>query len=81
MLSRILAHLEARGLALRAPDPEDGRATLAQATAEGRRLVERLRARRAALLMDWLDDLTPESRGSLLAALPALEELAGVVRS
>jgi DNA-binding MarR family transcriptional regulator len=80
MLSRILAHLEARGLALRAPDPEDGRATLAQATADGRRLVERLRARRAALLMDWLDDLTPESRGSLLAALPALEELAGVVR-
>jgi DNA-binding MarR family transcriptional regulator len=81
MLSRILAHLERRGLAAREADPEDGRATLARATADGRRLVERLRARRAALLMGWLDDLAPDARASLLAALPALEELAGVVRS
>lgn len=80
MLSRILAHLEGRGLAVRTPDPADGRATLARATPEGRRLVERLRARRAALLMGWLDDLTPDGRASLLAALPALEELAGVAR-
>jgi DNA-binding MarR family transcriptional regulator len=80
MLSRVLAHLEGRGLAARSPDPEDGRATLARATADGRRLVERLRARRAALLMRWLDELSPEGRASLLAALPALEELAGVAR-
>ena len=77
MLSRILGHLEERGLAGREPDPNDGRATLARATAEGRVVVERLRARRAALLMRWLEDLTPEGRASLLAALPALEELAG----
>ena len=80
MLSRILGHLEERGLAARAPDPEDGRATLVRATADGRLLVERLRARRAALLMRWLEDLTPEGRASLLAALPALEELAGAAR-
>ncbi|HSJ73237.1 MAG TPA: MarR family transcriptional regulator [Miltoncostaeaceae bacterium] len=80
MLSRILAHLEERGLAVRGPDPDDGRATLARATADGRRLVERLRARRAAILMRWLDDLTPEGRASLVAALPALEQLGGGAR-
>ena len=77
MLSRILGHLEERGLAAREPDPNDGRATLVRATAEGRLVVERLRARRAALLTRWLEDLTPDGRASLLAALPALEALAG----
>ena len=80
MLSRILAHLEERGLVVRGPDPDDGRATLARATADGRRLVERLRARRAAILMRWLDDLTSEGRASLVAALPALEQLGGGAR-
>jgi DNA-binding MarR family transcriptional regulator len=73
MLSRVLAQLERRGLVAREPDPEDGRATLARATAEGRRLVERLRAR---LLLGWLKDLTDAERASLMAALPALEVLA-----
>ena len=76
MLSRVLAQLERRGLVAREPDPEDRRATLARATAEGRRLVERLRARRAALLLGWLKDLTDAERASLMAALPALEVLA-----
>jgi DNA-binding MarR family transcriptional regulator len=80
MLSRVLGHLEEGGLAARGPDPDDGRVTLAQATAAGRRLVERLRAHRAALLLGWLEDLTPDARASLLAALPALEELAGGAR-
>ena len=75
LLSRILGHLEERGLVAREPDPEDRRATLARATTAGRRLVERLRARRAALLLEWLEDISPERRASLLAALPALEEL------
>jgi DNA-binding MarR family transcriptional regulator len=76
MLSRVLAQLERRGLVAREPDPEDGRATVARATAEGRRLVERLRARRAAMLLGWLKDLTDAERASLMAALPALEVLA-----
>lgn len=80
LLSRVLGHLEERGLAARAPDPDDGRATVARPTAAGRRLVERLRARRAALLVEWLEDLSPEGRASLLAALPALEELAAGAR-
>jgi DNA-binding MarR family transcriptional regulator len=76
MLSRVLGHLERRGLAARGPDPDDRRATLARATADGARLVERLRARRAALLVDWLADMAPDRRAALLGALPALEELA-----
>ena len=76
LLSRVLAHLEDRGLVSRAPDPRDGRAIIARATPDGHRLIERLRARRAALLLDWLQGLTPEAHASLLAALPALEELA-----
>lgn len=80
MLSRVLAHLEGRGLAAREPDPDDGRVTLARATPAGRRLVERLRAGRAALLMGWLEDLTPEGRASLAGSLAALESLGGVRR-
>ena len=76
LLSRVLLHLEDRALASRGPDPDDGRVTIARATPGGRRLIERLRGRRAALLLDWLEGLTPERRASLLAALPALEELA-----
>jgi DNA-binding MarR family transcriptional regulator len=81
LLSRVLGHLEGRGLVARGPDPEDGRATLARPTPDGRRLVERLRERRAALLVEWLGGLTPAGRASLLAALPALEELAEGARA
>jgi DNA-binding MarR family transcriptional regulator len=76
LMSRVLGHLEERGLAARGADPEDGRATLARPTAAGARLVERLRAQRAALLLEWLEDLTPQQRTTLVAALPALERLA-----
>lgn len=77
LLSRVLGHLEERGLAAREPDPDDGRATLARATDDGARLIARLRARRAALLLEWLEGMAPERRASLTDALPALEELAG----
>jgi DNA-binding MarR family transcriptional regulator len=76
LMSRVLGHLEERGLAARGADPEDGRATLARPTAAGVRLVERLRSQRAALLLEWLEDLTPLERATLVAALPALERLA-----
>ena len=40
-LSRVAGRLEARGLLVRAQDPDDGRSTLATLTPAGRRLVER----------------------------------------
>lgn len=76
MLSRILAHLEEEGLVERAPSPDDARCTLARPTAAGRRRVGRLRARRAALLLGWLESLEPSEVAALAAALPALEALA-----
>ena len=76
MLSRVLAHLEGEGLAERAPAPDDARCTQVRATAAGRRIIGRLRARRAALLVEWLDTLSDDEVRALLAALPALEALA-----
>lgn len=76
MLSRILGRLEEAGLIERAPDPDDARSTLARATSAGKRLIGRLRVRRAAVLRARLGDLTPEHVAALRAALPALEALA-----
>jgi DNA-binding MarR family transcriptional regulator len=76
MLSRVLAHLEGEGLVERAAAPDDARCTQVRATAAGRRLVGRLRARRAALLVEWLERLPDDELAALLAALPALEGLA-----
>lgn len=78
MLSRVLAHLEEAGLATRAPSPDDARCTLARATPAGRRLVARLRARRAALLLERIEELDSAHVAALLDALPALEALARV---
>ena len=78
MLSRVLAHLEDRGLVDRAPDPGDARSTTARATPAGRRLLTRLRARRATVLLERMRELPPEQVQALVDALPALEALAHV---
>ena len=75
MLSRVLGHLEEAGLARRDPAPDDARCTVARATPAGRRLLTRLRARRAALLLDRLGGLEAAHVAALTAALPALEAL------
>jgi DNA-binding MarR family transcriptional regulator len=76
MLSRILAFLEEGGLIERTPDPDDARSTVARATAAGKRLIGRLRVRRAAVLRERLGELTPGEVAALRDALPALEALA-----
>lgn len=76
MLSRVIGHLERRGLVRRDPDPDDGRACLVSATREGRTLVRRLRAHRRTLVGDRLDELPDEYVQQLIDALPALEALA-----
>ncbi len=59
-VSRHLRSLEADGLLVRTPDPEDGRATLLEVTASGRRAVQTAREQRLAFLADavsgWPDD-------------------------
>jgi DNA-binding MarR family transcriptional regulator len=78
MVSRVLAHLEERGLVARTQDAADRRGTLVRATPAGRRLVRRLRARHASLLRERLAELPEDRIEAVLAALPALEELAAI---
>jgi DNA-binding MarR family transcriptional regulator len=71
--TRILGHLERAGLVDRVRDPEDGRASIVSATAEGRALLRRLRARKTAYLAQRLRDLPAEDRATLERAAEVLE--------
>jgi DNA-binding MarR family transcriptional regulator len=75
LLSRVLGHLEEAGLVTRGADPEDARCTRVAATAAGTRLLGRLRARRAALLLAGLERMPADRVAALRDALPALEDL------
>jgi len=71
--TRILRHLEEAGLVERVKDPEDGRASILSATADGRALLRRLRARKTAYLATRLDKLDAEDRRTLERAAELLE--------
>jgi DNA-binding MarR family transcriptional regulator len=75
-LTRLVAALEELGYVRRDADPRDARASTLAITDEGHATLERLRAENSALLVQRLRLLTPEQRGALAAALPALEALA-----
>jgi DNA-binding MarR family transcriptional regulator len=76
MLSRIAAQLSDAGLVVRSVDPGDRRSAQVRATAAGRRMRERIHRERNRALQERLAELAPAQRGALMAALPALEELA-----
>jgi len=76
LLSRAVGRLEQQGLLLRHPHPHDRRAALVDATAAGRRLYRRIRAERTDVLAAQLRGLADADRAALLAALPALEQIA-----
>jgi DNA-binding MarR family transcriptional regulator len=80
MLSRVLAVLVERGLVKRVPDPDDRRAALVASTAAGRRLRERMRKERSAMLEPMLAELSDAERRSIVDALPALELLGDLLR-
>jgi DNA-binding MarR family transcriptional regulator len=71
--TRIVRHLEEAGLVERVKDPEDGRASILTATAEGRALLRRLRERKTAYLASRLDKVSAEDRRSLERAAELLE--------
>ena len=75
-MTRLVAALEADGLAVREGDPQDRRIVLLRTTAKGRRILEESRQRRTAYLASSLGSLTPAERRRLEAALPLLERLA-----
>jgi DNA-binding MarR family transcriptional regulator len=76
MLSRLVPRLETAGLIRRLGDEEDRRVCRVEATAEGRRLLERIRSERNDALSKRLEELSPTERGAVVMALPVLEELA-----
>jgi DNA-binding MarR family transcriptional regulator len=76
-MTRILRSLEAQGYVARRPDPADGRASLVEATDDGRGLVLHGRAVRLRALEHRLGSLASDERARIVAALPALEELGG----
>jgi len=76
MLSRVIADFADSGLVTRACDPGDRRAALVEATADGRKLCERMRAERTDVLEVALASLEADDRRAVEQALPVLEQLA-----
>jgi len=74
-MTRVIAVLEERGLAMRAPHATDRRQVVLTVTEEGRALVSQARRRRDAWLSKRLKELTPAERSILRAAAPVLEKL------
>jgi DNA-binding MarR family transcriptional regulator len=74
-MSRVVAGLEASGLARRRPDPDDRRAIRIEATPRGRALLQEGRARRVERLRERLETLGDEELALLAKAAEMLERL------
>jgi DNA-binding MarR family transcriptional regulator len=75
-MTRILSSLQNAGMVTRTKHPSDGRQVLYAATPPARELVARDRERRDNWLARQMQDLTPEERMALEAAIPVLNRLA-----
>ena len=73
--TRTIAELIERGLVERAPDPLDGRVSWLTLSAEGRRLVVRVRRRYDAFLAERVKALPPDELATLARATDILERL------
>jgi DNA-binding MarR family transcriptional regulator len=80
MVSRIIKVLDERELIRRMPDPNDMRAARLAATPTGEQVHDRVRAQRTQVLSECLGRLPAETANTLLAAVPAMEALAGAVK-
>lgn len=80
-MTRIVDGLEGAGLAHRRVLPGAGRPVEVAATASGTRLMRRAAGRRLDAIVAGLGELTAADRRALRAAAPALDRLAGVLRS
>jgi DNA-binding MarR family transcriptional regulator len=72
-ITRLVAGLESRGLARRISDARDGRVQLVEATAAGRQLLNKGRARRVARLAHGVAQLTGEDQRVLARAADLME--------
>lgn len=76
-MTRIVDGLERAGLAARRPHPQDARAVLVQATAKGRRLMERGRRQRVEVISSLLDRMPPTDVAAIEQAAVALARTLG----
>jgi DNA-binding MarR family transcriptional regulator len=72
-ITRLVDGLERRGLVRRVNDPADGRVQLVEATAAGKRLLQKGRARRVARLMEGVAQLAVDDRRVLARAADLME--------
>ncbi len=79
-MTRLVSALEAEGLVSKEADPEDGRLTRIRATAKGRALLFRGRARRVAALAAEVRGLSEGERADLDRALAILDGVIGRLR-
>ncbi len=77
MLSRVVGRLDELGLIVRTPDPEDLRTATLAPTESGHELNARIRDERARIVTSGARVLPRAELAALVAALPALEQLAG----
>src|SRR5437016_2379704 len=73
-ITRLVDGLERRGLVRRVNDPADGRVQLVAATAAGKRLLQKGRARRVERLMQGVMQLSEEEQRVLARAADLMEQ-------
>lgn len=76
-ITRLVDGLERRGLVRRVSDPADGRVQLVEATAAGKRLLQKGRARRVDRLMRDITQLSGDDQKVLAWAAELMEGLRG----
>jgi DNA-binding MarR family transcriptional regulator len=72
-MTTLIHRLEDAGLAIREPDPSDGRAVRVTITPLGIERVTEYRASRAALISERLGALDAGDQAALIAAVPAFD--------
>jgi DNA-binding MarR family transcriptional regulator len=81
MLSRVIGKLDSFGLIKRLRDPDDFRAARVEVTPKGKAVYERITAQRSAVISESVTGLPAGQQAALIAALPALENLAEDLRA
>ncbi len=80
-MSQLVARMEGDDLVARELPPDDRRAVLVSLTAHGESIVHERRRLRAATLGKALDALDDAELAAVVAAIPALQRLASVMRT
>jgi DNA-binding MarR family transcriptional regulator len=76
-MTRLAQALEREGLVDRRADPTDGRIVRIRATAKGRSLLARGRARRVETLAAYLGGVSAEDRAAVQRAIEVIERIVG----